>query len=402
MNSSSSKTIPWGFQVFVVLYALHSTIPFVGFYTPAVVHAAVLVILYGFLLIYNKNWAVPDFANVILIFVINILSIIYFGFKNVAIELYGLLQLLIFPLISLYLIRTGDRIAVKRIVVFISISFLLTSITTYLGCRAYPSASRHLAARLSTNDSALYAFYMSKNIGSFAFIYALVLLLPLLIYVIRNKKINRLIGYLVLVMVSLTIIKSDYTTALLCMLISIIVLFVFPKQLKTRHYSMLTILTIILVLTSSQYISSILNNLSGVFNSEVVSERLQQLSDYSLNEEGYFLEGDLDDRSELYKISLNSFLQSPLTGSSSAKIGGHSFVFDNMGAFGLIGILGMIVMYYTIFKCFFAPFKQQKWFGHILFSFLLAILLAFLNPKENLNILTFYIPLFCVAFNENE
>ena len=401
MSNTDTKAVPWYFQVFVVLYAMHFTMPIVGFNTPAIVHASVLLFLYGFLFTMGWRTALSDFTKIIPIFAINILSIVYSGFKDAAVEIYWLLQLMIHPLLALYLIRKKDKKAVRRMVIIIGISFLITAITTYFGCLTYPGASRDLAAMLSTKDSALYALYMSLNIGSFSFIYAMVLLTPLLIYAIKDKLIKQWIGIVVLIIVVMTIIYSDYATALLCILISIIVLFVFPKQLKSKHFIVMVVVTAVFMYASAWLLAPFLDVLGDLIGGELTSARLQELSSFSANEQSY-MEGDMEARSNLYMKSIYSFLSSPVWGSSSAAVGGHSFVFDNMAKFGLIGIVGVIIMFWAIFKYFYAPFKQQRWYGHILFSFFMVILLAFLNPKDNLSILTFYIPLFCVAFTKKK
>jgi len=401
MSNTDAKAVPWYFQALVVLYALHFTMPIVGFNTPAIVNAAVLLFLYGFLILRDWQMALSDFVKIIPIFAINILSIIYSGFKDAAVDIYWLLQLMIHPLLALYLIRKKDKKAVRQMVIIIGVSFLVTAITTYFGCLTHPGASRDLAAMLSTKDSALYALYMSLNIGSFSFIYALVLLTPLLIYAIKDKLIKRWIGLVALLMVLMAVVYSDYTTALLCILISIIILFAFPKQLKTKHFVIMVVVTVVIMIASAWLLTPFLDVLGNLIGGEFTSARLQELSSFSANEQSY-MEGDMGARSDLYLKSINSFLSSPVWGSSSAQVGGHSYVFDNMAKFGLIGIVGMIMMFWAVFKRFYAPFKRQKWYGHILFSFFMVILLAFLNPKDNLSVLTFYIPLFCVAFTKKK
>ena len=164
MSSTDAKAVPWYFQALVVFYALHFTMPIVGFNTPAIVNAAVLLFLYGFLIFRDWRTALSDFSKIIPFFAINILSIIYSGFKDAAVEIYWLLQLMIHPLLALYLIRKKDKKTAQRMVIIIGISFFVTAITTYFGCLTHPGASRDLAAMLSTKDPALYALYMSLNI----------------------------------------------------------------------------------------------------------------------------------------------------------------------------------------------------------------------------------------------
>ena len=60
----------------------------------------------------------------------------------------------------------------------------------------------------------------------------------------------------------------------------------------------------------------------------------------------------------------------------------------------------MIIMYRRMFKVFFKPCAQQKWYGYICLLFLVALAFAFLNPKDNLIVLTFIVPLFMASYKE--
>ena len=128
---ATSTSVPWFFQFLVVYYALHFTIPFVGFYTPAIVNGSVLLFLYAYLFIKN-TLSVKDLYSVLPIFTINFLSILYFGFGDFATELYGLLQLMIYPLLSLYLIKSGDKKSLRRMAFIIILSLLLIAMSIFL------------------------------------------------------------------------------------------------------------------------------------------------------------------------------------------------------------------------------------------------------------------------------
>lgn len=397
---ATSTSVPWFFQFLVVYYALHFTIPFVGFYTPAIVNGSVLLFLYAYLFIKN-TLSVKDLYSVLPIFTINFLSILYFGFGDFATELYGLLQLMIYPLLSLYLIKSGDKKSLRRMAFIIILSLLLTSVTTIIGNNNFPHASRMIAASLSTDDSALYAFYMSLNIGSFAFVYTLVLIIPYLIFLFRNKCVNRLLVLPSFLIIVVAIFVSEFATAFLFLLITIILLFVFPKSLDKKHFTRMVILAIIVLITSDLFLSPFLNRLSKVVDNEVLSIRLQHLSDFSSNDDEYEMYGDIEARSDLYLKSIDAFRKSPLWG-GSRKVGGHSFVFDNMGRFGIIGILGMIIMFKSVYNCFVVPYKKRRWYGHCLFTFIIAILLSVLNPKDNLIVLTFFMPIFFFVLSNDE
>ena len=73
---------------------------------------------------------------------------------------------------------------------------------------------------------------------------------------------------------------------------------------------------------------------------------------------------------------------------------------DNLGRYGLLGLIAMIIMYRRMFKAFFKPCAQQKWYGYICLFVLGGIGFCFLNPKDNLIVLTFIVPLFMASYKE--
>lgn len=60
MRLNSPQAVPWYFQLIVVFYALHTSMPVVGFYTPAVVNAAVVLYLYLYLFLRNNKETIAD------------------------------------------------------------------------------------------------------------------------------------------------------------------------------------------------------------------------------------------------------------------------------------------------------------------------------------------------------
>ena len=111
--------------------------------------------------------------------------------------------------------------------------------------------------------------------------------------------------------------------------------------------------------------------------------------------------GDLEARISLYEISFKNFINNPILGSDSYG-GGHSYILDNMGKFGLLGIIAMILMYLRIFKTFINNWRYTIFFSNICLILFIAIIFAIVNPKENLFTLTFIIPLFSVSFKNNK
>jgi hypothetical protein len=99
----------------------------------------------------------------------------------------------------------------------------------------------------------------------------------------------------------------------------------------------------------------------------------------------------------LYRLSFTTFLQHPLFGtflSGGGGVGGHSYILDILGRYGLLGATLLYFMYRKIYYYFVAPFKDKPGYGFVLWTFLQAILLSVLNPGMWLNVLTLIVPIF--------
>ncbi len=390
MRERFRVAIPFFMEVLIVLYVFHTSLPIFGYYTPAAVHAIIVLLLYGMLIQYDNNFG-NHIKSVIPIFIIYVLSFIYSGFDNFEYEFYGMLQILLFPLLSLYLMRNCSKKTLKRIIILICLSYFITAITTYIGNQIFPLASRTLATLGQDDETLMYDTYMKMNIGGFNFTYTLVLITPILMYMIRNKKIFFIIGVALIAIFSVVIVTTEYTTALLSFAMTVICLIFMRKKFGWKIVALILTGVILFVFVFDQYILPYLENFIGVFESEAIDTRLLELSKFTTNQASY--EGDIGSRWELYNMSWESFYDSPIIGSSDAKVGGHSYVFDNLGKFGVVGLFGMIIMFRHINKSFYKPFKKSDIYGYVCFSLGLAIMLAILNPKDNIPVITFIIPI---------
>ena len=398
MRLNSPQAVPWYFQLIVVFYALHTSMPVVGFYTPAVVNAAVVLYLYLYLFLRNNKETIADIKYILPIFSIYILSLLYEGASHLVTYIYGISQLFIYPLLALYLLKNGNQKFIRRVFLIIGLSYMITGITTYYGCQIFPSASRDIAAQLISEDPEQYAMYMSYNIGSFSFIYTLILTLPLLIYMIRDKRINMIIGLACIFIVVMTILASEYATALLFLIVCLMAFFL-PKYFGQKEIVWIIVGTAVLYVAGKQFFGHAFESLANVVTSETVADRFHNLAVFFSGETDN-VDGDVESRMDLYNLSIKAFFKSPLWGSSNAKVGGHSFMLDNLGRYGLLGLIAMIIMYRRMFKAFFKPCAQQKWYGYICLLFLVALAFAFLNPIDNPIVLTFIVPLFMASYKE--
>ena len=394
MRITKISAIPWPFELLIVLYVFHTTLPVFGFLIPAIVHGASMFLLYIMLATYDKHFG-QNVVKTLPIFSIYILNIIYRGFSNFAVDIYWDLQIFLYPLLALYLMRYANGKTLKRMLIFIGVSYMITAITTYIGNIIFPLASRTIVSTEDVNQVNTYRLY---NIGGFNIIYAFVLLLPVVIYMMRDKILPLFWGIIVLIVILATILESEYTTALLVSTLTLVSLFLMRKRLSSKSVLALLAGIIIVVILFDQYIFPQMSRLIGVFEGEQINQKLRELSEFSVGQEAY--EGDLGARYNFYKLSIESFANNPIWGSKEAALSGHSLILDTLGQSGLVGLFCLIVMYAQIFRSFYKPFKKTNFYGYAFYSFCIAIALAIINPKDNMLVLTFMIPLCSSYFSK--
>ena len=274
----------------------------------------------------------------------------------------------------------------------------ITLITTIIGCIQYLGAARYLATVENTQDAKA-VLYDWKNIGGYTFVYFIVLLHPLLILAHKRGKIKLWLALLGSISVLVLAIYSEYTTALLLVLITLLLYF-FKKDFKAKQLMFFAIITMLAILLFSELFSDFLMWLADVVGSENIAMRLEALAGGRTG-----MENSEDNRLELYENSFKTFLRNPLFGSflnGGSGIGGHSFILDFMAQFGLVGVIVLFFMYRTIYKRFFVRYKNVEGYGYILWLFAQAVILSTVNTGMWLSVLAFFIPVFLKTIYRGE
>ena len=184
------------------------------------------------------------------------------------------------PLVAVYLIRRQNFKRIKRILFCALLCYIITAITTYVGSILFPGVARHMSnGRFADENSDLMTLYYSYNIGTFTFIYSLVIIFPLLIYIYRKYTNGvKFISLLSIISIIIVIVKTEYTTAIL-MTISSFLLFILPKKFNASQLWRMLILTLCVMITFIPLLTGIMEILSDTIGSDQVSERLLAISE---------------------------------------------------------------------------------------------------------------------------
>lgn len=389
-----SAVSPFGILLaFVILYNILPIVArLVSDYLSTYVYMVLVLFIYAVILL---SRGLGGFWNCLIFLLPLILyqAFTYF-FKNDSVIMwgYGVLTAILPMLLGYHFFKLKRGTAdypLLRIVLLLSI--LITILTTCIGLSIHPSASRILAS-IESSDSPLLRTYNYANIGGYDFVYTVVLLYPFLILAHKKKKIGRFVTILGMVAVFALSILSEYTTAFLFVLLTTLLLFFNQEKLTVKRIILLGFLGLILVFLLGSLFSRIFAWLADVINSESMAMRLRDLS------KGWGgLSGSDDPRLPLYLQSLESFSRSPLFGRMLSGqgyfVGGHSFLLDSLGLYGLLGATFLFFMYRTIYRTFFKPYAKEPSFGYAFWAFLQTLLLSLLNTGMWLWVLCFFSPL---------
>ena len=383
--------------------------PVLGMHFPYYLY--MLLVLLLFLLLIPKI-SLSTFLKLSIVFIFPIINsitsfLLELDLYRFVLDIYGLIQIMIYALLGVIIVQTNDVKSAKVIVrVFIILS-IITSITTYIGCQIYPGASRALAVT-NVEDMEYYEIYTRMNIGGFSFIYSIIFLVPLLIVLMKNysyfpnSKFLFLISLCCVMIIGLAVFSSEYTMAVLLYSLSLSLIF-FARKLSLRKLLILIFMSMSIFLLFKPVFGEILVGLSENVTSENISSRLFDIGISVQGEEIINNNSDVNIRMEKYMKSFNSFIANPF-GTwffRPTEAGGHSFILDNMARFGIFAIFLFVIMLRQIYRLYLLRYKTKSYYGYGLIIFFMFIVLSAVNPGLFYIQLTFITPLFFFLLMNN-
>lgn len=384
-----------------IIVILYTTVPVVSIFTSTYVTTYAYMLISAFLIIYIMLTGGLKRMGAILYLVIPLVTFIAFTYVTLgaSLLLWGYQSMLfILPTIIGYYFLNYRPESIKIFAWTLIIALIITTVTTITGLIMFPNASRILAT-IAESDDPENLKYTWRNIGGYDFVYTCVLLYPVLILARKLNKIH-LVTFLVLTAaIFMLVIASEYTIAFILMVITS-VLYFSSKKLNSKHLLIFGIIMFLSLFIFWDVFKNLLLWFASIVNSESISERLTALAGGITS-----LENFEDNRLELYRMSLNGFLSSPIFGQilgATTSHGGHSFVLDSLANYGLVGAGTLVLAYRNIYRFFFNPFRNEQGYGFVLWAFAQTIILSLVNTGMWLNVLTFFIPvILTVIYNSS-
>lgn len=226
--------------------------------------------------------------------------------------------------------------------------------------------------------------------GGFGMPYSLCLLIPYLIYLLKQKlsRPNKTIVLALLVLGIYLIIRSSFVIAMVVMMLGLSLAVL--ARFKPVYRVIGVVAALLLIVPLYQLLPSVVSSLNSA---SVIASRFEEM-DMIFYEGDLSQASDLSVRLELAFSSLKAFFDNPFMGIGrevgydyfdlfDAGIGGHCEWFDILGRYGLFALL----LVYFLFKN-----RPVKTLGAKI-SFVVFLLIGFLNPLfiVQIIIMIFYI-----------
>lgn len=189
------------------------------------------------------------------------------------------------------------------------------------------------------------------GLPSYALMHAYTVLLPAGIYVVKSShnllKLVSIVGILILCFV----IYDTFVTTSLILMIGVIIFSLIYSD-KSRALSVILFLSlglIILVLYREGSFIKLIDKIMPLFEQTPVEDKLNDFKESMI--QGHATGGTITVRQSHHRVSLDSFAQAPLFGTS--QVGGHSSILDRLGGMGLIvGVPYILIFISVISKVF--------------------------------------------------
>jgi len=390
--TKGDKYLAWLFGALV----LFSYLPILSLRVGAYLFLLLVGVCYLVALFYSRSMFGRIISPLFLIMLFLLLlyitspSLQFMGTRQIFIWLYDQ-SIFFLPLFIASFLFFTRRYQLLALVTQLALGVLvITAVTTYIGLNIFPEASRILATGDTGEDFAYYKY----NIGGYGFVYSLVIVTPAYIYLIRQHLVNRWVGLICLAFLSLTIIKTQYAFAFLLLAFNLI-LFILPFRLvRPRTLITCAVVMIIILLCFTPWLPQSLNALASFVKFPILSNKISGMADYLQYGNTDSAEG-VTVRQIKYEESILTFIDSPIIGNLGREYrrlpGGHSTFIDTLAITGLLGgiLFFKILQYY--YRRILKPFHLFPTFGYVYWSFLLYIILSFINTTNSVGMAVFLI-----------
>lgn len=308
---------------------------------------------------------------------------IFIGYGNLNVpSSFGYVLLMGFIVNCIYYIERPDDRFGKRILYVSLLLITITAVTTLSVLMVDGMASRILTS--SSSDPTLMLIYKGLNVGSFDFIYGLVVIIPMLVFYsfAQKKTIKSILIWCIVALFVFVIVKSNFTTALILLFVDFVFILLAGRKFNTNLSFFVTFS--ILLIIGAFLLTHFLNFMIQMSESLYSQNKLEGVLGVINGQESY---DDTTSRSELLMMSILSFLRSPVWGvgawygGGAPYVGQHAQFVDDLARYGLLGAVPLMCFMFFGMKQIYNAFVEKHFYNRkVLASLILIFLLGFMNP----------------------
>lgn len=247
-----------------------------------------------------------------------------------------------------------DSKQTKLFLLLFILLLIVTTVSSTIIDNIHPNIVREIQGYININQANPYAPLYKYGLTSYAIPHAIPILIPPFVLVVKNRHaqiLTRLFFvFLVVVCIQLTYVSGATTPFLLAIMITLLSFIVRKGTIKSNIKIYFAFLIIGLVALNEEVIMSLLSGLDTIVGGEGdIHLRIIEIQD-SISY-GKAVDGsDLDSRQIRYNNSISAFFNNILLGADKKSIGGHAFLLDVLGEYGLVGFIPFAIFLYTQIK----------------------------------------------------
>lgn len=383
------------FTIACMYFVADQLLPVIQYASSVYVNIFMVLIILGTVFSNNNKKAFTFFLPFLLIFLLQIIADLSRAdsLRTIVLSFYSAMLLIVPLVLSFFLISNNYRNTIKIISFEIIILLFITSITTIYGLTTNPLAAKEMATGMH-NDTALLMMYYKKNLAGFGITYMVPIIIPMIFALNKTNKLNLLYMAIIILPMIYFVNLTQYAIALISLIIALSSI-IFVRNYSFKKFVLLGIGIALFYVFLRPVIGNIFYYIAANNASVEITVRMNALGDIMT---GIGSTKDaLTMRQASYNSSIDAFFSSPIVGDffipGAKKAGGHSFILDYPASFGIAGILALFLTYRQIFRFFYTPFKSQRYYGFMLWSFFLSIFLASVNTSANFFAIGLFAPL---------
>lgn len=234
-----------------------------------------------------------------------------------------------------------------KIIFFSTIGFvILTTVASFIICQSFPNIIRYSGSGGQDN---LYITLVNSlqryGLSSFDIVHALPILIPSLILGFKSQSLALWERCFFLIMALLCVFQtyvSGSATPLFLAILVLIASFVLHVGRFRSNIAIFVVFTILcFVLLSPTVLSTILSSFSSILGADSTELQARIADVDEAISTGNADSGDMGLRIIQYQLSIDAFFNNIFFGSSDMPLGGHSFVLDTLGGYGLVGFFAL-------------------------------------------------------------